>query len=641
MKKQIVGYEKRHSEFSNLQKENALLRRQLKNSGITPTKGGRNDGVLSSFTSTGAVVEEKKKKSSASSATAANKNNSAQLTLDTKNSAGSEETTDLDRIMSQQFSNKNNNVAVTAAVAGGGGGKGTDGNNSAEKNDGSKNHAMVKKFQELNISTSVNSKKSGGVKVASSSSATTSSATPTSSSSDNNNTSSKSNISSANTKIPISVTSSSNNTAQKDDEFDAEIDMVDFFAKSQAALDATTSSSSNANDNSNSGDQSSSASHHSRSHVTHKMKKTETDDRMPSELVGGSGSSVGDRLSPSSKKKDSVGDNLLSSLDAFEASFASAFPETSFSINSEAPSSTQLDMAFDVPDFDPFSKSKSPANKGRDHGVSSSSGAAAAASTSPKLSSSLPSSSGGGGATVHNKEITSGGMKSPTNDLFPDVLGGKSKDIASGGMKSQMKDLFPDSALTTSPKRGLDLTFDSTFPDMDLGGNSGSNMKNNSKGKGKSLSVDKLDSAFSRAHSTKATPSKASTGGIGVGSKSSAKSSTASTITPLDMNAEIEQLDALAEKATTDESGDKSSLPTSSSSRTRSIRKVKTPLSYAEPSTKQKLRRGDEFFPKVDAERKLASESKRNTSPTTDLDRIMSEHFSVSGSNKKDGTMPS
>jgi hypothetical protein len=208
-------------------------------------------------------------------------------------------------------------------------------------------------------------------------------------------------------------------------------------------------------------------------------------------------------------------------------------------------------------------------------------------------------------------------------------------------MKSQMKDLFPDSALTTSPKRGLDLTFDSTFPDIDLGGNSGSNMNNNSKGKGKSLSVDKLDSAFSRAHSTKATPTKASTSGIGGGGgKSSAKSSTASTITPLDLNAEIEQLDALAEKATTDEGGE-SSVSTSSSSRTRSVRKVKTPLSYAEPSTKQKLRRGDEFFPKVDAERKLASESKRNISPTTDLDRIMSEHFSVGGSNKKDGTVPS
>ena len=51
--------------------------------------------------------------------------------------------------------------------------------------------------------------------------------------------------------------------------------------------------------------------------------------------------------------------NLLSSLDAFEASFASAFPETSFSITSDiAPlSSASLDMAFDVPDFDPFFKS--------------------------------------------------------------------------------------------------------------------------------------------------------------------------------------------------------------------------------------------------------------------------------------------
>jgi len=312
------------------------------------------------------------------------------------------------------------------------------------------------------------------------------------------------------------------------------------------------------------------------------MKKTETDDRMPEELVGS-----GDLLSPKVNSKKSVGDNLLSSLDAFEASFASAFPETSFSIKSEAPSSTQLSMSFDVPVFDPFLKTPVKGGDGTSATVT------LQASPKSKLSSS-------GAAAIGNNHH---------------------KD----GMKSQMKDLFPDSALTTSPKRGLDLTFDSTFPDIDIGGGGGSSSNNNKSGKGKSLSADKLDSIFSRAHMT--TPVKASGGG--------GKSSSNRPI-PLDMSAEIEQLDALASATEKADGGD----------RKRSVRKVKTPLSYAEPSTKQKLRRGDVLFPKIDAERKLELEAKRSNnagaggiSPTTDLDRIMSEHFSVSD-NKKDVSAP-
>jgi hypothetical protein len=113
------------------------------------------------------------------------------------------------------------------------------------------------------------------------------------------------------------------------------------------------------------------------------------------------------------------------------------------------------------------------------------------------------------------------------------------------------------------------------------------------------------------------------------------------------MSAEIEQLDALASATEKADGGD----------RKRSVRKVKTPLSYAEPSTKQKLRRGDVLFPKIDADRKMELEAKRSKSggvaaasgrsPTTDLedlDRIMSEHFSVGNNkkdNKKDGTASS
>jgi len=371
-----------------------------------------------------------------------------------------------------------------------------------------------------------------------------------------------------------------------------------FFATSSKPTLGTSSSSAAAanisSNNSGTDTLPATSSQHARSHITHKLKKTETDDHMPEELVG----TPGDLLSPSASSKKNVGDNLLSSLDAFEASFASAFPETSFSIKSEAPSSTQLDMSFDVPVFDPFFKS--PANKDRDGSLTSTS---LQSSPKPKNSSSLSLSSSGvtGSGSNHHKD----------------------------GMKSQLKDLFPDSALTTSPKRGLDLTFDSTFSDVDIGGGSSSNSKS---GKGKSsLSADKLDSAFSRAHAS--TPPKTSGGGVKLSSSNRPAS--------LDMSAEIEQLDALASATEKADGGD----------RKRSVRKVKTPLSYAEPSTKQKLRRGDVLFPKIDADRKMELEAKRSksggaavASAATDLDRIMSEHFSVGNNkkdNKKDGAAPS
>jgi len=77
-------------------------------------------------------------------------------------------------------------------------------------------------------------------------------------------------------------------------------------------------------------------------------------------------------LSSSSAVTVGTGDNLLSSLDAFKASFASAFPETSFSIttNDVAPLSTaKLDMTFDVPDFDPFKSPSSVNNKFNDNSI--------------------------------------------------------------------------------------------------------------------------------------------------------------------------------------------------------------------------------------------------------------------------------
>jgi len=679
LKRKVAGYEKRHGDFGNLQKEVLLLRRQIERqhggnggggvekveksfSSSSNSSSGRrnrstspkgvkrgNNGSEGASTNT-PVDEKKKKKASAAVATASASATNGSLTLETKNST---ETTDLDRIMAQELFKKNSaaaaSVASTAGSGGGGGGGGggvSDGNAStgttAEKKDGNAN-AMAKKFQELNISTNAaatttttssssstttaaNTKSGGGSKVASSSTlannatssaskrSNTTTATSSGTDSTSNSSSNNNNISSANTKIPISVTTSS--AAQKDDdEFDAEIDMVDFFAKSsQTKLVTSSSTSSAAHNNSSSSSSNSSgadgvlpSSKHVRSHISHKLKKTETDDHMPEELAG-----TADLLSPQASSSDeNVGDNLLSSLDAFEASFASAFPETSFSIKSEAPSTTQLDMSFDVPVFDPFFKS--PANKDRDGSSTSSS-----LQSPPKSKSSTSGVAG------------SGNKMSPHKD----------------GMKSQMKDLFPDSALTTSPKRGLDLTFDSTFPDVDVGGgSSSSNSNTNKSGKGKSsLSADKLDSAFSRAHATTTTTTAKSTGGSSVGSGGGGKSSSSARPAPLDMSAEIEQLDALASatEKVADGGGD---------GRKRSVRKVKTPISYAEPSISQKLRRGDVLFPKVDADRKVELEAKQRSksggagsggiSPTTDLDRIMREHFSVSNNSKKDGTAPS
>ena len=65
----------------------------------------------------------------------------------------------------------------------------------------------------------------------------------------------------------------------------------------------------------------------------------------------------------------------------------------------------------------------------------------------------------------------------------------------------------------------------------------------------------------------------------------------------------------------------------------RATRKVKQPISYAEPSTKSKLRRGDVLFPKTDADNKKSGvgsglKTTRSDSPTTDLDRIMEKNYS-------------
>ena len=74
------------------------------------------------------------------------------------------------------------------------------------------------------------------------------------------------------------------------------------------------------------------------------------------------------------------------------------------------------------------------------------------------------------------------------------------------------------------------------------------------------------------------------------------------------MSAEIQQLDAIASNLA---SGDIASTTasngtgaTSTPTRTRKLRNVKQPVSYAEPTLNSKLRRGDVLFPKVESAKK-------------------------------------
>eukprot|EP00804_Cyclotella_cryptica_P031382 CCRYP_012194-RA/>CCRYP_012194-RA protein AED:0.01 eAED:0.01 QI:1550/1/1/1/1/1/3/1895/380 len=285
-------------------------------------------------------------------------------------------------------------------------------------------------------------------------------------------------VASSNSKIPISIVSSNKAPTpsaaanQKDDEFDADIDMVDFFNKqststSSSGLDSQRQQQSQVNTKSL---------HH---HV--RKSKTNTDDRMPGDVVS---PPPGSAFSPESNARKLTGDSLLSSLDAFEASFASAFPETSFSITSDAPKETKMDMTFDIPDFgDPF---------------------------------------------FHNFKTT------PTPAMV----------------------------------------FDSTPMSFDVSG----------------PSIDSASSAKSKP---------------GRGANRPNHRSALAPLSPQSMSAEIEQLDAIANLTGANDKGDSSVDSSSSASRiSRKIRNVKQPVSYAEPSTKVKLRRGDVLFPKVDAQQK-------------------------------------
>lgn len=107
--------------------------------------------------------------------------------------------------------------------------------------------------------------------------------------------SSSSAVISSNSKIPITIAPNNSSASnQNDDEFDADIDMVDFFTKQSTATSATTTA---VQPNTKS-------LHH---HV--RKAKSNTDDVMPEDING-----AGLGFSPEGKKV-AVGDSLLSSLD--------------------------------------------------------------------------------------------------------------------------------------------------------------------------------------------------------------------------------------------------------------------------------------------------------------------------------------
>jgi hypothetical protein len=103
-------------------------------------------------------------------------------------------------------------------------------------------------------------------------------------------------IISTNSKIPITIApnNSSASANQNDDEFDADIDMVDFFTKQSSVVSSSCPPNTK------------SLHHHVR------KSKIQTDDVMPEDMVG-TGSGLG--FSPEGKKGAVVGDSLLSSLD--------------------------------------------------------------------------------------------------------------------------------------------------------------------------------------------------------------------------------------------------------------------------------------------------------------------------------------
>ena len=621
LRKEMLVHQKRQTEFVTLQKEVEMLRKLVGNnkpsSMMTATSPSSNIRHITSITN-GLEEEEDRGHSSTSTSNTPNvKQSQISTTSSTKPVSPDGEAvtrsdspaTDLDRIMSQQF----------------------------RKNDSPQSSLL----SPTSISSATTTSKGGWTSTNSSSSAISSRTVSSTAAPKQprpaavaaaNKGSNNLLLTSSNVKIPISVTSSVNSmstsasanttvTSQqqqpKDDEFDADIDMVDFFAKSQSTLLSTNINGTSKNHTGVVGGRT-----HHNILLNSNKPRFGTDDIMPDDVipissagvavggVTGSGGIKGTGIPSSSSSMVTgvgMGDTLLSSLDAFEASFASAFPETSFSIttNDIAPLSTaKLDMSFDVPDFDPFFKSPSSSvNNTTSAGKSKAetvSGAAAARGGSVTGSGDCTALTGRGGGSKNN-----GGSSTTTTN------------------KSQMiHDLFPESAMNFSIAKLDNLAFDAS----------------------PMMSFEPME------RTTSATPllssSQSKRGGIG-GNNRSYQSRLASPLSPQSMSAEIEQLDAIADLASSisgsgcgvDGGGSMSSdvamgAPGVNSSKANirsSVRKVKQPVSYAEPSTKAKLRRGDVLFPKMESSDKVgkAPGGGIQMTSTTELDQIMGQIASL------------
>jgi hypothetical protein len=251
---------------------------------------------------------------------------------------------------------------------------------------------------------------------------------------------------------------------------------------------------------------------------------------------------------------------------------------------------------------------------------------------------------------------------------------GKNNNGGAATMKSQMiQDLFPESAMNFKSIPKLDsLAFDSNpmmgFEPMER--TRGSMMPTTHQQLHPTATTmvmpERLDLAFSRVQargggksssvmaaaldpsrdevrpmsSSSQTKLRGSGSAIGNNGPSSPvhNSRLASLLSPQSMSAEIEQLDAIAGniggsdvdgRLTTSAAAVVANDAAHPAPRTMvrsSVRKVKQPVSYAEPSTKSKLRRGDVLFPKVDSSDKTGGkvdEGEGRTTPTTELDRIM------------------
>jgi hypothetical protein len=704
LRKELLVYQKRQGEYANMVREVERLRRQV---GISTGGTTRNDDGSTVANNAGGVAtttfpsnavdndeQEQKWPPTMSPLTA--------VSPDGENSGGNKNginrsdspATDLDRIMSQQF-RKDSRPQHSSGPA------------------SSSSAATTALFATTTTKSgaSMNSSLSSSVLPA----AASVSKQPRSVARGNNLL-----LTSSNAKIPISVNSAKKMTTspstsatsaiasaavpsstaqqQKDDEFDADIDMVDFFAKSQSLQ---------LNENVGNNDGSPLSSGPSSSHLlpgggrTHHVRRTRSsgiDDRMPDDVIpissassgagGGGGEMAGISVGAAggglikypkeaSSLSSSVGpggdNNLLNSVNAFEASFASAFPETSFSITSDiAPlSSASLDMAFDIPDFDPFFKSLDNSSINNNYNNNIGMG-------NRQEVTSLGAVGGGG-------EGVSGGCA--TWDGGQGI--GKNNNGGVATIKSQMiQDLFPESAMNFKSSPKLDsLAFDSNpmmgFEPMER--TRGLMMPTTQQQQhhyptATTLAVpERLDLAFSRVQGrgggnlssvvvSAADPSRddikpessqtklrVSGGAIGDNGPLSYihRSRLALPLSPQSMSAEIEQLDAIADLVSGNfcGSGADGGLTTSAAAAAvaanntapaplrmtvrSSVRKVKQPVSYAEPSTKSKLRRGDVLFPKVDSSDKTGSKASvggGRTSPTTELNRIMDQMAASSSS---------